>query len=103
MVAKANAVPIHVRIQQQIVEKQQRQYTRRMASALCATYQIPVGDQLVALLTTSPKARTNEEAVAAWIDSQLLDPDLAISTAVLPILTDLLGKKLHSISEGPSC
>lgn len=86
----------------QINDKQQRQYIGRMAGALCATYQIPEGGHLVPFLTRSTSIRTNTDAVAAWIESQLADPSIDLSAAVLPILTDLLGRKLRSISEGPS-
>lgn len=86
----------------QIADKQQRQYIGRMAEALCATYQIPNGRHLVPFLTRSPSIRNNCDAVAVWIESQLADPSIDVSTAVLPILTDLLGRKLRSIAEGSS-
>lgn len=86
----------------QLTEKQQRQYIARMAGALCATYQIPDGGSLVPFLTQSRSVRTNRDAVAAWIESQLAEPGIDLSIAVLPILTDLLGRKLRSISEDPS-
>lgn len=93
---------IELALARQIAEKQQRQFINRMAGALCATFQIPEGSRLVPFLTRSTRIRTNHEAVAAWIESQLAEPDLDVSTAVLPILTDMLGRKLRSISEGPS-
>lgn len=93
---------IELALARQIADKQQRQFIGRMAGALCATYQIPEGGNLVPFLTRSTSIRSNREAVAAWIESQLAEPDIDVSTAVLPILTDMLGRKLRSISEGPS-
>lgn len=102
MTHKPTLSDIEQALARKIHDKQKRHYIGRMAGALCATYQIPEGSQLVPFLTSSMSIRNNNDAVVAWIESQLADPDIDMSTAVLPILTDLLGRKLRSIQEGPS-
>lgn len=94
---------IHAQVARQIAEKAQRLYTLRMAGALCATLLIPEGSDLVLHLTDRRDVRSNREAVAVWIESQLADPNLAISQAVLPIFVDLLSAKLRRIQEGYPC
>lgn len=70
---------------------------RRMAAALCATWQIPPGQNLVMLLTRDERARSNEDAVACWIEEQLQAPTPEIGAAVIGMLSDRFGRKLRSI------
>lgn len=70
---------------------------RRMAAALCATWQIPPGQNLVMLLTRDERARSNEDAVACWITEQLKEPTPDIGAAIIGTLSDRFGRKLRSI------
>lgn len=87
-------------IERQVAARQARLYTRQMAAALCVSYQIPDNGDLVPFFTAIPGIKTNREAVACWIEEQMADPNLAISEAVLPVLIDMLGRKLRLILEG---
>lgn len=93
-----------LRVNEQIVMKQRRTGARRVADVLCQTYVIrPDSNDIVADLTSDARIRTNREAVAAWVESQLENPGPLLMERVLPILVDLLGRKLRSIYEGDPC
>lgn len=100
----SNSVPhaLH-RIDEQLAIKQRRTGVLRMADALCVTFQIPEGRELVLLLQDDTRVRSNREAVAAWIESQLENPAPETTQKVLPILVDLFSRKLRSIYEGTAC
>lgn len=91
------------RVKEQIAMKQRRTGVLRLADALCFTYRISEGRDLVLLLQNDPRVRNNRDAVAAWIESQLENPGPLVTEQLLPILVDLMGRKLRSIYEGGSC
>lgn len=91
------------RIEDQLAIKQRRIGVRRLADALCFTYRIPEGRDLVLLLQNDPRIRSNREAVAAWVETQLENPRPAQSEQVLPILLEVFGRKLRSICEDRVC
>jgi len=86
-------------IEAQLGSKQRRVTVRRLTEALCTTFRIPEGSDLVLLLQRDPRVRSNRDAVAAWIEAQLEDPATAQGEHVLPTLIDLFGRKLRSIYE----
>lgn len=100
----SNQVQIALRrIEDQLLIKQRRTGVLRMADALCFTYRIPEGRDMVLLIQNDTRIRTNRDAVAAWVESQLENPGPVMTETVLPILVDVFGRKLRSIYEGGSC
>lgn len=91
------------RIEDQLVIKQRRTGVLRLADALCFTYRIPEGRDLVLLLQNDSRIRSNRDAVAAWIEGQLENPGPVMAETVLPVLVEVFGRKLRSIYEGRSC
>lgn len=93
-----------LRIHEQILMKQRRAGAKRVADVLCQTYVIrPDGKDIVADLTSDARIRTNRDAVAAWVESQLENPAPDEIKKILPILVNLFGQKLRSIYEGFAC
>lgn len=88
------------RIEAQLVSKQRRITVRRLADALCTTFRVPEGRELVLLLQPDARLSSNRDAVAAWVEVQLEDPAAAQAEHVLPTLIDLFGRKLRAIYEG---
>ena len=102
---QANPVVVDAvrRIEQQIAQKQHAIGIRKLADALCFALQIQQGRELVLHLTSDSTARTNPDAVAAWVQAQMVDPSLAITPQTVQLLTDLLSRKLQSICEETQC
>lgn len=93
-----------LRIHEQILMKQRRTGAKRVADILCQTYVIhPDGKDIVADLTSDARIRSNRDAVAGWVESQLADPAPDEIRKILPILVNLFGQKLRSIYEGIAC
>lgn len=90
-------------IEAQIASKAHRSGVLKLADALCFTYRIPEGRDLVLVLQGDSRIRSNREAVAAWVQQQMVMPGPLVVKRVLPILVDLLGRKLRSIYEEGSC
>lgn len=79
------------RIEAQLGSKQRRVTVRRLTEALCTNFRVPEGSEVVLLLQSNPRVRSNCDAVAAWIEAQLEDQAAAQSDHVLLTLIDLFG------------
>ena len=80
-----------------------QQQAHRLAASLCTMLSIAPGAHLVAFLTDNPATRTNEAAVADWVQVQLADASLPTGRAALELLGQRLGRILASIGGGHAC
>ena len=79
------------------------QQAHRLAASLCTLLSIASGSHLVAFLTDNPATRTNEAAVADWVQVQLSDASLPTGRAALEVLGQRLGRILAAIAGGQAC
>lgn len=90
-------------IERQFALRAQQRHTRLLAAALCQSYAIPEGKDLVPLLQSDPRVRYNRAAVEAWIAQQLESVEVAESEQILATIDVLFRRKWLSLQEVFSC
>lgn len=92
------------RVEAQIAQKKLRTGVLKLADALCFTYCIlPEGKEYVLAIQSDPRVRDNREAVAAWVEEQLINPGPEMTAGILPVLVSVFAQKMRSIYEGVPC
>lgn len=90
-------------IERQCAIRAQRRHACPLAVALCQSYAIPEGKDLVLLLQSDPQVRDNRASVEAWIAQQLESIEVAESEQILATIDVLFHHKWLSVQQALSC